>query len=61
MPVGSSRQEKIRTKTGGKSDMLQAFFGYFSVGTSKYRRDLRLGEKKSIKSAKGTTNGREAF
>ena len=47
MPVGSSRQEKIRTKTGGMIDMLQAFFGYFSVGTSKYRRDLRLGGKKN--------------
>ena len=50
----------IRTKWQVRH-MLQAFFGYFSVGTSKYRRDLRLGEKKSIKSAKGTTNGREAF
>ena len=47
MPVGSSRQEKIRTKTGGKTDMLRTFFGYFSVGTSKYWRDLRLGEKKT--------------
>jgi hypothetical protein len=41
MPVGSSRQEKIRTKAGGKSDM----FCYFYVGTSKYRQNLRLGEK----------------
>ena len=34
-PVGSSRNEKILTKIGGKLDMLQATFcGYFSVGTS---------------------------
>ena len=32
-PVGSSRKGKIPTKIGGKLDMLQATFGYFSVGT----------------------------
>ena len=53
--------EKNKNQNRWKSDMLQAFFCYFSVGTSKYRRNLRLGEKNSIKSAKGTTNSREAF